>query len=194
MCSLVIFCFTSFFFYTCCNTFTFLSSCKTCFTYLKSSLQLCSSKQLRREMKDVLPEWRSIKYICKLQRMVWYSVKIVCLGFHFILPEQCFNLLSLFSLVVNKSKMLSAGVADVVLKFLQSEMPPVQFKLLGTLRMLIDTQGRHIICFTLIFAHDAWKSSQQTNGPCRHIPDCEAGPISSNNESFRLSSVWAVVW
>ena len=38
--------------------------------------------------------------------------------------------------------MLSAGVADVVLKFLQSEMPPVQFKLLGTLRMLIDTQGR----------------------------------------------------
>lgn len=44
--------------------------------------------------------------------------------------------------VVNKSKMLSAGVADVVLKFLQSEMPPVQFKLLGTLRMLIDTQGR----------------------------------------------------
>ena len=44
--------------------------------------------------------------------------------------------------VVNKAKMLSAGVADVVLKFLQSEMPPVQFKLLGTLRMLIDTQGR----------------------------------------------------
>uniref|UniRef100_A0A3B3ZPR9 Uncharacterized protein n=1 Tax=Periophthalmus magnuspinnatus TaxID=409849 RepID=A0A3B3ZPR9_9GOBI len=43
--------------------------------------------------------------------------------------------------VVNKSKMLSAGVADVVLKFLPSEMPPVQFKLLGTLRMLIDTQA-----------------------------------------------------
>ncbi|KAG7461900.1 hypothetical protein MATL_G00196090 [Megalops atlanticus] len=43
--------------------------------------------------------------------------------------------------VVNKSKMLSAGVADVVLKFLKSEMPPVQFKLLGTLRMLIDTQA-----------------------------------------------------
>ncbi|XP_064193721.1 rap1 GTPase-GDP dissociation stimulator 1-like isoform X2 [Anguilla rostrata] len=43
--------------------------------------------------------------------------------------------------VVNKWKMLSAGVADVVLKFLSSEMPPVQFKLLGTLRMLIDTQA-----------------------------------------------------
>ncbi|XP_029453326.1 rap1 GTPase-GDP dissociation stimulator 1 isoform X5 [Rhinatrema bivittatum] len=43
--------------------------------------------------------------------------------------------------VVNKAKMLSVGVADEVLKFLQSEMPPVQFKLLGTLRMLIDAQA-----------------------------------------------------
>ncbi|XP_035375837.1 rap1 GTPase-GDP dissociation stimulator 1 isoform X4 [Electrophorus electricus] len=43
--------------------------------------------------------------------------------------------------VVNKSKMLTAGVTDVVLRFLPSEMPPVQFKLLGTLRMLIDTQA-----------------------------------------------------
>ncbi|KAK0140959.1 Rap1 GTPase-GDP dissociation stimulator 1 [Merluccius polli] len=51
--------------------------------------------------------------------------------------------------VVNKAKMLSAGVADVVLKFLQSEMPPVQFKLLGTLRMLIDTQDRGSMCFFL---------------------------------------------
>ncbi|KAM4834518.1 rap1 GTPase-GDP dissociation stimulator 1 isoform 7-T7 [Thomomys bottae] len=42
--------------------------------------------------------------------------------------------------VVNKAKMLSAGVTDAVLKFLKSEMPPVQFKLLGTLRMLIDAQ------------------------------------------------------
>ncbi|XP_064918443.1 rap1 GTPase-GDP dissociation stimulator 1 isoform X5 [Columba livia] len=43
--------------------------------------------------------------------------------------------------VVNKAKMLSAGVAETVLKFLRSEMPPVQFKLLGTLRMLIDAQA-----------------------------------------------------
>nr|XP_033813287.1 rap1 GTPase-GDP dissociation stimulator 1 isoform X1 [Geotrypetes seraphini] len=43
--------------------------------------------------------------------------------------------------VVNKAKMLSVGVAEEVLKFLQSEMPPVQFKLLGTLRMLIDAQA-----------------------------------------------------
>ncbi|XP_069781753.1 rap1 GTPase-GDP dissociation stimulator 1 isoform X3 [Narcine bancroftii] len=43
--------------------------------------------------------------------------------------------------VLNKAKMLSTGVAEEVLKFLKSEMPPVQFKLLGTLRMLIDTQA-----------------------------------------------------
>ncbi|XP_040184057.1 rap1 GTPase-GDP dissociation stimulator 1 isoform X2 [Rana temporaria] len=43
--------------------------------------------------------------------------------------------------VINKAKMLSAGVAEEVLKFLKSEMPPVQFKLLGTLRMLIDAQA-----------------------------------------------------
>ncbi|XP_058659165.1 rap1 GTPase-GDP dissociation stimulator 1 isoform X3 [Ammospiza caudacuta] len=43
--------------------------------------------------------------------------------------------------VVNKAKMLSTGVAEAVLKFLRSEMPPVQFKLLGTLRMLIDAQA-----------------------------------------------------
>ncbi|XP_012885236.1 PREDICTED: rap1 GTPase-GDP dissociation stimulator 1 isoform X2 [Dipodomys ordii] len=43
--------------------------------------------------------------------------------------------------VVNKAKMLSAGVTGAVLKFLKSEMPPVQFKLLGTLRMLIDAQA-----------------------------------------------------
>ncbi|XP_078222908.1 rap1 GTPase-GDP dissociation stimulator 1 isoform X8 [Callithrix jacchus] len=42
--------------------------------------------------------------------------------------------------VINKAKMLSAGVTETVLKFLKSEMPPVQFKLLGTLRMLIDAQ------------------------------------------------------
>ncbi|XP_057649514.1 rap1 GTPase-GDP dissociation stimulator 1 isoform X4 [Chionomys nivalis] len=42
--------------------------------------------------------------------------------------------------VVNKAKMLSAGVTETVLKFLKSEMPPVQFKLLGTLRMLVDAQ------------------------------------------------------
>lgn len=41
--------------------------------------------------------------------------------------------------------MLSAGVTETVLKFLKSEMPPVQFKLLGTLRMLIDAQGKEMV-------------------------------------------------
>lgn len=57
-----------------------------------------------------------------------------------VLKRKLLHLL-LSSPVVNKSKMLLAGVSDIVLKFLKSEMPPVQFKLLGTLRMLIDTQG-----------------------------------------------------
>lgn len=56
------------------------------------------------------------------------------------------------SLVVNKAKMLAAGVTEAVLKFLKSEMPPVQFKLLGTLRMLIDAQGKRNAFPRCIFA------------------------------------------
>lgn len=47
--------------------------------------------------------------------------------------------------------MLSAGVTEAVLKFLKSEMPPVQFKLLGTLRMLIDAQGKRNVFTRYIF-------------------------------------------
>lgn len=70
--------------------------------------------------------------------------------------------------VVNKSKMLSAGVSDVVQKFLQSEMPPVQFKLLGTLRMLIDTQGSNFkICFKCTFVYSLPNLSNHShNGNC----------------------------
>lgn len=59
--------------------------------------------------------------------------------------QKCFwdQFLFFIHAVVNKAKMLSAGVAEAVLKFLRSEMPPVQFKLLGTLRMLIDAQGKN---------------------------------------------------
>lgn len=72
------------------------------------------------------------------------------------------------SAVVNKSKMLSAGVADVVLKFLQSEMPPVQFKLLGTLRMLIDTQGkRWLLSLMFSFIHVGTVRIQR-----HHYGDC----------------------
>ncbi|NXI63006.1 GDS1 protein, partial [Anseranas semipalmata] len=43
--------------------------------------------------------------------------------------------------VVNKVQMLEEGVAERIQVLLRSEMPPVQFKLLGTLRMLADGQA-----------------------------------------------------
>lgn len=43
--------------------------------------------------------------------------------------------------VTNKVKMLEEGVADRIQMLLRTEMPPVQFKLLGTLRMLTDGQA-----------------------------------------------------
>ncbi|KAM8924574.1 rap1 GTPase-GDP dissociation stimulator 1-like [Pelodytes ibericus] len=42
---------------------------------------------------------------------------------------------------MNKVRMLEEGVADRIQMLLRSEMPPVQFKLLGTLRMLTDGQA-----------------------------------------------------
>ena len=44
--------------------------------------------------------------------------------------------------------MLEEGVAERIQALLRSEMPPVQFKLLGTLRMLADGQGRELLMFT----------------------------------------------
>ncbi|XP_041124639.1 rap1 GTPase-GDP dissociation stimulator 1 isoform X2 [Polyodon spathula] len=41
---------------------------------------------------------------------------------------------------VNKVRMLHDGVSERIRKLLRSEMPPVQFKLLGTLRMMVDGQ------------------------------------------------------
>uniref|UniRef100_A0A8C3FJC9 Rap1 GTPase-GDP dissociation stimulator 1 n=1 Tax=Chrysemys picta bellii TaxID=8478 RepID=A0A8C3FJC9_CHRPI len=43
--------------------------------------------------------------------------------------------------VANKVQMLEEGVAERIQMLLRSEMAPVQFKLLGTLRMLIDGQA-----------------------------------------------------
>uniref|UniRef100_A0A8B9SEG3 Rap1 GTPase-GDP dissociation stimulator 1 n=1 Tax=Apteryx owenii TaxID=8824 RepID=A0A8B9SEG3_APTOW len=43
--------------------------------------------------------------------------------------------------VVNKVQMLEEGVEERIQALLRSEMPPVQFKLLGTLRMLADGQA-----------------------------------------------------
>ena len=83
------------------------------------------------------------------------------------------------SLVVNKAKMLSAGVTEAVLKFLKSEMPPVQFKLLGTLRMLIDAQGKRNAFSRCIF----WYNSL-------NVPLVEKGPVFSfqNYVIIKISS------
>lgn len=37
--------------------------------------------------------------------------------------------------------MLEDGVTERIKTLLRSDMPPVQFKLLGTLRMMVDGQG-----------------------------------------------------
>lgn len=37
--------------------------------------------------------------------------------------------------------MLEEGVSDRIKALLRSDMPPVQFKLLGTLRMMVDGHG-----------------------------------------------------
>lgn len=42
---------------------------------------------------------------------------------------------------VNKPEILKAGTLETICPLLESEMHPVQFKLLGTIRMLIDGQG-----------------------------------------------------
>lgn len=40
-------------------------------------------------------------------------------------------------------------MAERIKTLLRSDMPPVQFKLLGTLRMLVDGQGdRHVTLYT----------------------------------------------
>jgi len=43
----------------------------------------------------------------------------------------------------NKVQMLEDGVTERIKTLLRSDMPPVQFKLLGTLRMMVDGQGEH---------------------------------------------------
>lgn len=48
----------------------------------------------------------------------------------------------------NKVRMLDDGVTDRIKTLLRSDMPPVQFKLLGTLRMMVDGQGK-CCCFTV---------------------------------------------
>lgn len=46
----------------------------------------------------------------------------------------------------NKVRMLEDGVTGRIQTLLRSDMPPVQFKLLGTLRMMVDGQGKSYYC------------------------------------------------
>lgn len=55
--------------------------------------------------------------------------------------------------------MLEDGVAERIKTLLRSDMPPVQFKLLGTLRMLVDGQG-DINMARNMGGHKLWKSSK----------------------------------
>nr|XP_008114013.1 PREDICTED: rap1 GTPase-GDP dissociation stimulator 1 isoform X3 [Anolis carolinensis] len=58
--------------------------------------------------------------------------------------------------VANKVQMLDEGVAKRIQMLLRSDMPPVQFKLLGTLRMLMDGQDpTYLLLAYLLLA--SWK-------------------------------------
>lgn len=67
---------------------------------------------------------------------------VVLLVFIIILFNSSF-FLSFTSLEVNKPAVLKAGTLETICPLLESEMHPVQFKLLGTIRMLIDGQGEN---------------------------------------------------
>lgn len=47
--------------------------------------------------------------------------------------------------------MLEDGVTERIKTLLRSDMPPVQFKLLGTLRMMVDGQGELVFIYIYIF-------------------------------------------
>jgi hypothetical protein len=42
---------------------------------------------------------------------------------------------------INKAAIIEAGLVDTILPMLEIHTPPVVFKLLGTLRMMVDGQG-----------------------------------------------------
>lgn len=52
----------------------------------------------------------------------------------------------------NKSKLISLGLVDIIYPMLMSEQYPVIFKLLGTLRMAIDGQGKSNLFYTFSFS------------------------------------------
>lgn len=49
----------------------------------------------------------------------------------------------------NKGAVIQAGLVETILPMLEIHQPPVVFKLLGTLRMTVDSQGKNIYTFIL---------------------------------------------
>lgn len=45
----------------------------------------------------------------------------------------------------NKGAVIQAGLVETILPMLEIHQPPVVFKLLGTLRMTVDGQGKYLI-------------------------------------------------
>jgi hypothetical protein len=51
---------------------------------------------------------------------------------------------------VNKAAIIEAGLVETILPMLEIHTPPVVFKLLGTLRMMVDGQGECSLHFYVI--------------------------------------------
>lgn len=67
-----------------------------------------------------------------------------------------------YSLVENKKKMVDLGVDDKLIDMMNVETFPVVFKLLGTLRMLLDKQGLYVK-FILITINTISEFSENRN-------------------------------
>ncbi|XP_056386915.1 rap1 GTPase-GDP dissociation stimulator 1-A-like isoform X2 [Hyla sarda] len=82
--------------------------------------------------------------------------------------------------VMNKVRMLEEGVANRIQMLLRSEMPPVQFKLLGTLRMLTDGQEA---------VEEAFKESELVSILHNVLQDESMGPEVKYNSMGLLCSL-----
>lgn len=83
----------------------------------------------------------------------------------------------------NKSVIIKAGLVETILPMLKIHQPPVVYKLLGTLRMLIDSQPQ--------LAHELLENCtliQQLNQWCQSS-DCSSSSVTG--ESFRLMA-WLI--
>ncbi|NWU20100.1 GDS1 protein, partial [Dyaphorophyia castanea] len=97
--------------------------------------------------------------------------------------------------VVSKVQMLEEGVAERIEALLRSESPPVQFKLLGTLRMLADGQADA----AEILGHDPmlltrlvqWCSVSDHSGICREANRLLASILHHNRSQEVVKAIQA---